>query len=191
MNAMQLLTAVGGWAKHHPELVWPIVSGLFVLLFKKRSPEDYAALAARHPVWLFARFAAFTQLVGALGIDPLKAAGAIAKLFWGTDKPPTSPPSGPSAVGVLIVGVVLSVSAAGCSLFTAQNAQKLIDAGKVACIVEHAFLDDATMNKVCDVVTAAEQAAAKDIARNHREAVGKRMAAMHAEVCSDAGADAR
>ena len=191
MNATQFLAAAWAWAKLHPELVWPIISGLFVLLFKKRSPEEYAALAARHPVWFFARFAAFTQLVGALGIDPMKAAAAVAKIFWGTDKPPSSPPSGPSALVVLVFGAVLSVSAAGCSFFTAQNAQKLIDAGKVACIVEHAFIDDATMNAVCDLVTLAEREAAKDIARMHRETVGRRMATIRAEACSDAGTDAR
>lgn len=106
------------------------------------------------------------------------------------DEPKSDGPSKLPAVLLFVGACALAGSVQACSLFTPANAQKLIDAGKVACIVEHAFLDDATMNKVCDIVTAAEQAAAKDIAKTHREAVGQRMAAMKAE-CSDAGADAK
>lgn len=97
------------------------------------------------------------------------------------------PPRVPAAA-LLIGALALVGSASACALFTPQNAQKLIDAGKIACVIEHAFVDDATLNSICNLVTADERAAAQDIAKAHREALGREMKGMHDAACSDAGA---
>ena len=88
------------------------------------------------------------------------------------------------------VGLLLLVLLPACALFTPQNLPTtLIDAGKIACIIEHAFVDDATLNSVCSLVTAEERAAAKDIAQAHRTQLGKELKGLRAESC-DGGTEA-
>ena len=91
----------------------------------------------------------------------------------------------------MLLGVVaLAWSASACALFTPANLPTtLIDAGKIACIIEHAFVDDATLNSVCNLVTAEERAAAKDIAAAHRAQIGKEMKGMRSDAC-DGGTEA-
>lgn len=72
-------------------LTW-LVIGLTTLIFKPRSKEEYAELAARRPTFLFTRVAAFWQLLGGLGVDPRKVAVAALKVITGrADRAP--PPS--------------------------------------------------------------------------------------------------
>ena len=90
--------------------------------------------------------------------------------------------------GALVMVGALAAVLSACALFTPQNLPTtLIDAGKIACIIEHAFVDDATLNSVCSLVTAEERAAAKDIAAAHRAQLGKELKGMRAEAC-DGGA---
>lgn len=88
-----------------------ILLALATLVFKKRTPEEYAASAARKPEWLFSRVTAFWKLAGAMNIDPAKVAeaamqvvtGYVAPLAQGVTvakgrtnpPPPSTPPSGP------------------------------------------------------------------------------------------------
>jgi hypothetical protein len=97
---------------------------------------------------------------------------------------PITPPKG---LLMLLGALALAGSVSACALFTPQNAQHLIDAGKIACVVEHAFVNDSTLNTICNLVTAEERAAAQDIAKAHREQLGREMKAMHSEAC-DGGA---
>lgn len=83
---------IAKFAAAHPELmaaiVWPVLSAVITALFKPRTPEEYAALATNWP-----RLAAFLQLVGALGIDPVKAVVALKKIPKGKSLPPPPPPA--------------------------------------------------------------------------------------------------
>ena len=116
-----------------------LVLGVCTLIFKPRSPESYAALALRNPVWFFARFAAFWQLAGGLGIDPAKVAAAAFKVITGRvqpletglvpsstatkpdDGPPSSDPPSSGGATPLIVGACLMLVA--CSSTPAPPAQ--------------------------------------------------------------------
>ncbi len=98
------MQALQAFALAHPELcaalLWPLVSAILTALFKPRTPEQYAAMPPR--------LAAALQLLGALGLDPVKATIAIKKIFAGT-KPP-----GPPAVGVVAL-IVASMLTSGCA----------------------------------------------------------------------------
>ena len=59
----QYLASAKDWALANPTIAWPILSAVLVLLFKPRTPAQYAALAARHPTWFFARLAAWGLLM--------------------------------------------------------------------------------------------------------------------------------
>lgn len=90
--------------------------------------------------------------------------------------------------GCVGVGVLLSA----CSLFTPANLPKTEETAKdIACVIEHAFLDDPSLNAVCNLLTAAQQAAGKQLAAAHRAGVSKALAAHRASLCApDAGASA-
>jgi hypothetical protein len=179
------LTAAWAWTLAHPALSWPLISAIVTIALKPRSPAQYAAMAAMWPAWFWSRFAPLLQLVGALGLDPVKALQVIGKVFTGKQDSAGRPPMG-GLVVVLAIG--LAVGTGGCALFTPANLPETILTGKqIACIIERAFVDDATLNTVCDLLTPAQRAAAKQVAAAHREQLAKRMSAMRAETCSDAG----
>lgn len=135
------------FASDHPQvmalLVWPLVAALITAAFKPRTPEAYAALASRQPVWLFARVAALLQLIGALGIDPVKATEAVKKFVGGRSLPP--PP-----LAILLV-VTLAFGSSGCKLFTRENARTVLDVVQTACIIAHQDLPDSDVAKVCEL----------------------------------------
>jgi hypothetical protein len=89
------LSSISHWAEAHPTLVAlvvvPLCTAVFNLLLKPKTPEQYEKIAAISP-----RLAAFLQLVGALGVDPTKAAKIFVEKIVNTPNPP--PPSGPSRV---------------------------------------------------------------------------------------------
>lgn len=130
------------WAHAHPELcaalVWPTVSAILVLLFKPRTPEQYAAMNPR--------VASVFRLIAALGLDPVKALDALKKLVAGV-KPPSPPPG---LIAVVYVGAAM-MSLAACSLFTKQAAKDALSVVQVACIIAHAEMPDSDAAKACEV----------------------------------------
>jgi len=72
---------------NHPELsaafLWPLVSSIFTAILKRKTPEAYNKLANKYPTWFFSRLAALIQLIGALGLDPIKATKALKKVVSG------------------------------------------------------------------------------------------------------------
>lgn len=66
--------------------MWLLV-GVFTFLFKKRTPEEYAASAARHPVWFWSRVTALWQFLAGIGPDPHKIAEAVYKMVTGRVAP--------------------------------------------------------------------------------------------------------
>ena len=174
---VQVFQSIWPWVEAHPVfasmVVWPLITALVTLLFKPRSPEEYAALAVNHP-----RVAQFLRLVGALGIDLPKVLQVLGDLSKRVPKAPL----------VLLVAVSL-VGLDGCALFAPANLPKTeLVAKDIACILEHAFVDDSTLNTVCQLFTPAQQAAAKEFAAIHRATVATRMSAMRVESCADGGA---
>ncbi len=88
---------------------------------------------------------------------------------------------------VLAFGLVFLT---GCALFQGPNGVKNILALKdIACIAEHAFLDNAALDTACDMLSAEQKEAAHQAAAAHRTAMAKQMAT-RASACGDAGADA-
>lgn len=66
--------------------LWAIL-GVCTLVFKPKTPEEYAALAARRPAWLWSRVAAFLTFMGGLGLDPSKVAASLVKVITGKVEP--------------------------------------------------------------------------------------------------------
>ncbi len=90
---------------------------------------------------------------------------------------------------------IIALVMMACSFFQSPIGKKIeIAATDVACIIEHAFVDDAILNRICDtrgVWTAEQKEAAHNIATAHRTQLAKEMAGMRAEVCApDAGPNA-
>jgi hypothetical protein len=69
--------------REYPAISTPILGALFTLIFKPRTPAQYAAIACRNPVWFFSRLAAMLQLIGALFPDTQKAAKVLMKVITG------------------------------------------------------------------------------------------------------------
>lgn len=86
-TALALITTWLTWlwteAKAHPAVTTPIIGALVTLALKPRTPAQYAAMAARNPVWLFVRVAAMLQLLGAIFPDASKATAIILKVITG------------------------------------------------------------------------------------------------------------
>lgn len=97
----------------------------------------------------------------------------------GPGKPITlSPP--PPTVNTSIPPVSRAIFAMGacvlasCALFTHDNAPKTILSIKdIACIAEHAFVNDATLNTICDFLTVEQQQAAHQQASAMRTGLTK------------------
>lgn len=120
---VQFFRSVWPWVEAHPVFAsvvfWPLVTALVTLLFKPRTPEEYAALAVNHP-----RLAQLLRLVGALGIDLPKVLQVLGDLAKRVRKVPV----------MLLVAVGL-VGLDGCALFTPANLPKTeLVAKDIACI---------------------------------------------------------
>lgn len=124
----------------------------------------------------------------------------------GPGNPPTLPPpppptlpdistrdssdSNPSGLARLLFVPAMCLMLFACSLFTAKNVQSALDDAKIACAIENAFLSNEVLDKVCNLLTAEEQAAAHQHAAEHRAGVARAMARQAAAACvPDAGAD--
>jgi hypothetical protein len=113
----------------------------------------------------------------------LTLAGSVLLALMSSIKPGGPPPVGPT---IAVLGVVVGLSVSACSLFTPANVQTALDAAKVACVLEHAFVDDATLNAVCGLVSTEQRVAAHDIVAAERVRASKRGVC----VTLDGGADA-
>ena len=196
----------------HAVLAW-LVLGLCTLVFKKRTPEEYAKSAGRHPAWLFARVTAFWQFLGGLGLDPVKVSEALGKVISGRVQPlalgvvavkdePTAkklssapPPvvkdddSGPYRDGLaalLILGA-LSLSTSGCTPAGQQTAKTVTNAAltvaQIACLFASAETTDTTVASVCGI--------SNDLLPVVRQLIGQREGAKKVGVTwtpTDAGA---
>lgn len=187
---MQYLTAIAAWAEAHPEftalVLVPILTGLFNLLFKPKTPTQYAKIAAYSP-----RLAAFLQLMGAVFPDPEKAGRIfVSKILKGPPGPPIGPsiipPPSPPNGGLLrrsLVGCCIALLTASCTP-DARRAllETITDAAK--CGLQNMNLPDEQILKVCAI----EAADADRILRIVGE--GRQQAAMAAAQAEERGTDA-
>lgn len=67
------------WISENPVLftavVWPVISGIVVSLFKPRTPEEYAKM---HPRW-----AGFLIFLSGFGVDSARAAEGLRRTLTG------------------------------------------------------------------------------------------------------------
>jgi len=140
----EFMSRGGAWCVAHPELVWPLVTAIITLLFKPRTPTQYAQIAVRFP-----RVAAGLQLIGALGLDVPKVVEAVRKVVTGKAEPPP-PPAGPSIMAIGLV-VLLASQTSACSLFNAKTLRTILDITQTTCIIAHQELPESDVAKICDV----------------------------------------
>lgn len=58
--------------------IWPVLSGLLNIILRTRTPEEWVVRCENYP-----RLAAFTRLLRATGLDPVKMVQSIAELTAG------------------------------------------------------------------------------------------------------------
>lgn len=179
-----------------------VLLGICTFLFKPKSPEEYAAMAARNPRWFFARWAAFWQFLGGLALDPAKMATGLAKVITGHVRPVTTgsipapamtedDESGPYRDGFLpalaLVGA-LSLTQVSCTPQAKSAANGALSAVELACIFSSYETDPSTLSQICGV--------ARDMIPIVRQLIGQREGARRAgvawraSVAPDAGTDA-
>lgn len=108
------------WIEAHPVLAgllftifWPLVTGIVTGLFKPRSAEEYAKIAAVSP-----RLAGFLRLVGAIGFDFPKMLEAVGQVIRGKIKTP------PGAGLFIVVCFAISQVACGASQEMVRHAAR-------------------------------------------------------------------
>lgn len=153
-DVLDALHSAWMWAKANPTIAWPILTAILTTTFKPRTPEAYARLAAHRPVWFFTRAAALLQLIGALGLDPVKAAAVLIKLLGGKQDPVPVPVETPkvrpeTVLPPLMLILVLSLGSSGCALFTKGGARTVLDIAQSVCIVAHSELPDSDVANAC------------------------------------------
>lgn len=95
-------------------------------------------------------------------------------------------------IGKLFAPLVLAASflLAACHLFTpTELPSTILNIKDIACIIEHAFVDDKTLNTICNLLTAEQQSAGREVAKSHRDSVKRQLATMKAESCDGGAAD--
>jgi len=182
---MASIDALRVWADAHPYLmiavVWPFVLGFVTFSLKPRTPEQYTAIAAMRPVAFWSRFVVLLQLIGALGLDPVKVVKLLQKLVT------------PRAIAVLVIvgaigGTAMSFDGAprralfssgaivrtgtGCAFFTPAVIDALASKTKCALqnqelsreqIIIKCALTGAETDKVMPQVEASRAASAKAV----------------------------
>lgn len=170
---MKTLEFIAAWAEAHPALMtavaWPFVLGIVTVMFKPRSPEEYAAIAQNWP-----RLAATLQLIGALGVDPVKVTKALKKIVL---------PRGPSA---LIVVLIAAPTLSGCAWW-AKHGPTVLDliTDNVMCVMGK---PDVPIDRALAECSVREENAPKvvEIVSAHRRQVAAARTAS-APMCGDAG----
>lgn len=61
--------------------IWPAISGILNIILRTRTPEEWVAMNDRSP-----RRAAFTRLLRATGLDPVKMVSSIGEFVSGGSK---------------------------------------------------------------------------------------------------------
>lgn len=127
----------------------------------------------------------------------------------GPGKPPSIPPSAmnektmkDAAAGkdVDTSGLVRSIFApliiaatfflAACHLLSpSELPNTVLNIKDITCIIEHAFVDDKTLNTLCNLLTAEQQSAAREVAKAHRDSVKRQLATMKSEACDGGAVD--
>lgn len=151
---MQALTV---FLEAHPAFAvfvfWPLLTAALIVLLRRRSPEE---LAAMHP---YKR--AFFMALSATGLDPH---GLIDALKEATKPPPPRPPPG---MNVLFV-VVLCLGMTSCTA-AQRRAAMVLSSEVLRCIVANQDLPNERIAMVCGV-DAAQQPAMIDLLSASRAA---------------------
>ena len=58
--------------------IWPAITGILNVILRTRTPEEWVERCERHP-----RLAAFTRLLRATGLDPVKMVQSIGEFAAG------------------------------------------------------------------------------------------------------------
>lgn len=58
--------------------IWPAITGVLNVILRTRTPEEWVERCERHP-----RLAAFTRLLRATGLDPVKMVQSIGEFVQG------------------------------------------------------------------------------------------------------------
>lgn len=58
--------------------IWPAITGVLNIILRTRTPEEWVERCERHP-----RLAAFTRLLRATGLDPVKMVQSIGEFAAG------------------------------------------------------------------------------------------------------------
>lgn len=61
--------------------IWPAITGILNIILRTRTPEEWVERCERHP-----RLAAFTRLLRATGLDPVKMVASIGEFVAGEGK---------------------------------------------------------------------------------------------------------
>jgi hypothetical protein len=169
------LASIQAWAEAHPALVAlvliPLGTAIFNLLFKPKTPEQYATIAAVSP-----RLAAFLQLMGALGVDPDKAWKIVSgKIVKGT-------PSTKGQALVLLVGA-LCLSTSACS----PKAWSALDvlSRAIQCAVANQNLPDDFILKKCEIGPEDIERVLTIVAVSRVEAANESIAAAGVQAAAD------
>jgi hypothetical protein len=195
-SIIDTFAAFAAWAEAHPEItaliLVPVLTGLFNLAFKPRTPEQYAAIAKHSP-----RLAAVLQLMGALFPDPEKAGRIVVSKILKSTPPPsggsaTPFKSGPKTGGLLRLALVAALLMPSCTP-DARRAllETTLDAAKCALanmnlpndqILKVCAIDAADADRILRIVGEGRQQAA--MAANQAEDRGRLAGTQH---CGDAG----
>lgn len=101
----------------------------------------------------------------------------------GSPKPPTFPP----IAGAMVLVMMLT----NCALFTKENAPKtILTFEQIACIAANAFVDDAVLATVCQLLTGEERAEGAKLAGVHRVMIKQQLTSIPVYTCGDADAGA-
>lgn len=131
------MSTILAWASAHQAVVFLLVSALFTIAAKPRTPEEYAAIAK-----ISKPLADGLRIVAALGPDLVKVAKILKEML------PPPPPAGPSALLGLVL--VVSVGTTACTQ-EKQLALAEILARKAQCALTYQNLPDREILAKCAI----------------------------------------
>jgi len=76
-----MLHDLQGWVSSHLTVIWPFVSGLFVLLLRTRTSAEWIELGESN-----ARLQGFIKFLRGAGLDPVKAVEGLKQFLSGKAK---------------------------------------------------------------------------------------------------------